>query len=154
MATKNGKTTYTKVRTTSARNAKAKEGEELLVVTRNEPGTFARLTEPLDRNNIAIECFTSYAWGNETAFRLVTDNNRKARDVLAKSGFNVQENAVTLWYMDNSPGALCKATKALAKASIDTYCSYMTTMPNSQTTIVAFNTNDAHKTLNILNEIA
>jgi hypothetical protein len=130
------------------------QSEELLVVVRNEPGMSVRITEPLVRNNITIKCFTSYAWGNEAAFRFVTDNNWKAREILLKSGFNVQEHSVALWYMDNMPGAFGKAAAALADGHVDTYCSYMTTAPNAHTTIVAFSTNNTYKTITILNEIS
>ena len=54
------------------------------------------------------------------------------------------------WKVQNTLG---KATTALANACIDTYCSYMTTSPNTNDTIVTFNTNDTAKTINILNEL-
>lgn len=150
MATTNSRSTYAQV----GGGAKAMHAEELLVVVRHEMGMAARVTDPLVLNNINIECYTSYTWGEETAIRLVTDNNRKAREVLMKSGFEVQEHSIALWYMDNMPGALGKATAALAHACVDTYCTYMTTVPNAHTTIVAFSTNDTYKTINILNELS
>ena len=149
--TTTGKTTYTK--TTNTGRHRAKRSGELLLVVKNEPGTFARVTGPLARNRIHVECFTAYAWGDEVAFRFVTDNNSKAREIWTEAGMNVQECPVALWYTDNDPKSIGRATNALAKACIDTYCSYMTAAPNTNDTIVAFNTNDTTKTINVLNEI-
>lgn len=150
MTTTTGRTTYNKTNRTSG---SAKRSGELLLVLKNEPGTFARVTTPLARNQIHIECFTAYAWDNEVAFRFVTDNNKKAREIWTQAGISVQESPVALWYTDNDPETLGKATTALAKACIDTYCTYMTAAPNTNNTIMAFNTNDTTKTINILNEL-
>lgn len=127
--------------------------DEILVVTRNIPGIYSKITTPLAKHNINVECFTSYTWGDEVAFRIVTDNNLKARDFYISAGFYVQVNPVTLWYTENTPGSLDKATNALENARISTYSSYMTTNPVSNTTTVTFNTNDITRTVNILNQL-
>lgn len=130
-----------------------RKADELLIVAHTELGLLARLTNSLAKNNINIECFTAYEWGNEAAFRMVTDNNRKARDVLRSAGFTVQESPVALWYTKNEPGSLMKAASALANAHINTFCSYSTTMPETDCTVVTFNTNDTNKTIEVLNHI-
>ena len=152
MATTTGRTTSKKTSTTG-KNSTIRKTEELLVVTRNTEGTFARLTSPLSRNNINVECYTSYAWGNEAAFRLVTDNNRKARDILRAEGYQVQEVPVVLWYTKNEPGWLTKATTALANAHISTYSSYASALPNTDNTVVTFNTNDTNRTVEVLGNL-
>jgi hypothetical protein len=138
---------------TTGTTGKARKTDEILVVTHREPGTYVytRITSPLARQDINIECFTSYTWGNEVAFRMVTDNNKKAREIFTKAGYKVQESPVVVWCAGNEPGTLDRATTALAKANIDTYCTYVTCEPNSKTSIVTFNTNDTTKTVNILN---
>ena len=153
MTTTTGKTTFTKAGNTTGGNFTTKRGNELLVVVGNEPGTFANVTGPLARNNIHVECFTAYAWGNEVAFRFVTDNNNKAREIWTNAGYNVTESPVAIWYTDNNPTTLGKATTAMATACIDTYCSYMNAVPNTSNTVVTFNTSDTNKTINILNDI-
>lgn len=129
----------------------ARKTAELLVVTKNELGALAKLTAPLAKNRINIECFTGYEWSNEVAFRLVTDNNKKAGDLLRAQGYNVQESPVVLWQVDNVPGQLRNATTALAEANVNIYCSYSTSLPNTNTAAVIFNTGDADRTANVLN---
>lgn len=152
MASTTARTTK-RTTSTTGKSGTTRRADELLVVTHSEPGLFAKVTNPLGRNNINIECFTAYEWGTEAAFRIVTDNNKKARDVLRSAGFTVQENSVALWYTNNEPGNLMKATNALATAHINTYCSYSTAVPNSDSTVIAFNTNDTNRTIEVLNRI-
>lgn len=126
---------------------------ELLVITRNDLGTLARITTPLAKNNINVECFTGYEWNNEAAFRIVTDNNRRAGELLRAEGFNVQENPTVMWQTENTPGRLRTAATALAEANINTFCAYSTTPPNSRTTCVVFGTTDTDRTLSILKNL-
>ena len=151
--TTTGRTTFTKVMKNAGTDWRAMRTDEILVVTNNTPGTFETMTTTLGRNNINVECFTAYAWGNEVAFRFVTNNNNKAREIFINAGYNVQEHPVVLWYTNNNPNTLGRATTALKNACIDTYCSYMTVSPDTNNTIVTFETSDVNKTVNILNEI-
>lgn len=136
--------------TKNATAGKTTKTTELLVITGNELGAFARMTTPLAKNKINIECFSGYEWSGEAAFRIVTDNNKKACDLLKREGFNVQENPVVLWTTENTPGQLNSATMALAEASINTYSSYSTSVSGSNTSVVAFSTSDADRTMEIL----
>lgn len=133
--------------------ASARKATEVLVVAGNELGLLARITGPLAKNKVNIECYTGYEWGNEAAFRFVTDNNKRAREILAAAGFNAQENQVVLWQTGNTPGQLRNAATALAEASVNTICSYSTTPVNSSSSVVVFNTSDADRTASILNRL-
>jgi hypothetical protein len=126
---------------------------ELLIVTRNELGALSRVTGPLAQNNINIECYCSYDWGNESAFRFITNNNKKAREVLTKAGWNVQENPAVLWTAPNKPGVLRRATSALSEMRINIYASYSIAQPGESTCMVAFTTSDPVKTMETLNRI-
>jgi len=150
MATGSTKSTYTKAKETPF---SAKTTGELLIVTHNTNTSYTDITTPLTRNNVNLECFTTYRWGGETAFRLVTSDNRKAREILKCAGYTVQESPVTLWYTKNEPGRFNKAMDALTKARIETYCTYSTSVPNSRTMIIAFDTNDTMKTSEVLSRI-
>lgn len=125
---------------------------ELLVVTKTGPGILAKLVAPLAQNNINVECFTGYEWGTEAAIRLVTNNNRKARELIAKAGYNVQESATVLWETPNSPGVLRKAASALAEQKVNIFCTYATG-DTGKTSKVAFTTSDANKTADTLERL-
>ena len=126
---------------------------ELLVVVRNERGAFARATAPLAQNNINVECYSSYDWGTESAFRFITSNNQKAYEVLKAEGWNVQESPTILWTAPNKPGALRQATSALNEMNIDIYASYSTTKPGDTNCTVAFTTSNPDRTVETLNRI-
>lgn len=131
----------------------ARKANEILIVTRNELGALAKITSPLAKNKINIECFTGYEWGGEAAFRMITDNNKRAREVLTAEGYNVQESTVALWQVGNTPGQLRNATTALAEGNVNTFCAYQTALPGSTTTVAVFNTSDADRTVSILNRL-
>lgn len=126
---------------------------ELLIVTKNELGALAKITTPLARNNINIECFSGYEWCTEAAFRLVTDNNRKAQELLKTQGYNVQENPVCLWKTDNVPGRLSSATTALAEANVNTFSAYATSATGARTQTITLNTSDVERTTTVLRRI-
>ena len=137
------------VRTTGT----TRKTSELLIVTKNELGSLARITAPLAKNRINIECFSGYEWGTEAAFRLVTDNNRKAGELLKNEGFSVQETPVVLWQTGSTPGKLHDATVALAEARVNTYSSYSTTLTGTREATAVLNTSDATKTMEVLKRI-
>lgn len=126
------------------------KSSELLIITKNELGTLAKITTPLAKHNINVECFTGYEWSNEAAFRLITDNNKKAVEVLKQAGYNVQESPVVLWEVSNTAGQLRAATTALAEAKVNTFCSYSTSFPDSRSAVVAFNTNNPDRAMDVL----
>lgn len=125
---------------------------ELLVVTKTGPGILAKLVAPLAQSNINVECFTGYEWGNEAAIRLVTDNNHKAREVISKAGYTVQETSTVIWDTPNTPGILRKAASALAEQKVNIYCTYATGDVGKNSKIT-FTTSDADKTVSTLERL-
>lgn len=132
---------------------KVTKSTELLLITRDELGTFARIATPLADQGINIECFTGYEWGTEAAFRIVTNNNRRAAEVLRGAGFPVQESPIVLWTAENRPGQFKAAATALAEARVNTHCVYQTANADSPTAVVAYNTNDPDRTMDILRRL-
>ncbi len=135
-----------------ARNSATKTSE-LLIVTKNELGALSRVTGPLAQNNINIQCYCSYDWGNESAFRFITSDNKKAREVLTRAGWNVMENPTVLWTAPNKPGVLRKAASALSEMKINIYASYSVCQPDDTECTIAFTTSDPNKTAETLNRV-
>lgn len=130
------------------------KSSEILVVTRNDFGALAGITNTFAKNKVGVTCFTGYEWNGEAAFRFVTNNNRKATEILRSYGYTVYENPVAVWYTDNSPIQMKNATTALAESNINTHCIYTTSTPDSDTTVMVFNTSDIDRTVNVLNRIS
>ena len=130
----------------------ARKTTDLWVTTPNELGALSRLTTPFKPHNINIESFVCWEEGNDAHFRLVTNNNSKAREICTKEGYTVKEEPVVLWTTPNTPGRLSAATTALAEANINTYCTYACCMGTGET-MVAFYTNNPDRTYEILNRL-
>lgn len=133
---------------------KTRKTTELFIVMPNSLGSLTRVTYPLQKNGVNIEGYCAYEWDNEAAYRIITDDNKKAQLVLANEGFNITENQTVVWETNNKPGALKKATEALANNKINIFCSYCTTMAGGKKAATAFTTDDANKTFNTLISLA
>jgi len=129
---------------------KAKKTTELFIMTPNALGSLTGITTPLQKHGVNVEGYCAYEWGNEATYRIITDNNAKARQVLTKAGFCVEENQTIVWETNNKPGMLRKATEALAVKNINIYCSYCTTMAGGKKAATAFTTNNPDVTLSTL----
>jgi hypothetical protein len=129
---------------------KAKKTTELFIMTPSTLGALTGITTPLQKAGVNVEGYCAYEWGKEAAYRIITDNNEKARQVLSKVGFNVQENPTVIWETNNKPGMLRKATEALAGKNVNIYCSYCTTMVGGKKAATAFTTNNPELTFNTL----
>ena len=129
---------------------KAKKTTELFIMTPSSLGALTGITTPLLKNGINIEGYCAYEWGNEAAYRLITNDNHKARQILSKAGFCVEEIPTVVWETNNQPGMLRKATEALAHCKVNIYCSYCTTMAGGKKAATAFTTNNPDLTLNTL----
>ncbi len=156
MIIKRNKVTSTGSKKTQSYGKNVRTGTELLVVTNNELGSFAKLASALSKNKVSIECFTGYVWGGEAAFRIVTDNNQKASSVIRTQGYNVTESPVVLWYTNNETSRISLASEALAKANISTFSTYSCSAadaPKNTDTVVAFNTSDPESTATIISHL-
>jgi hypothetical protein len=129
---------------------KTRKTTELFIVLPNSLGSLTGITTPLTKHKINVEGYCAYEWGKEAAYRIITDNNAKAREVLSKEGYKVEENPTVIWETNNKPGSLKKATEALATENINVYCSYCTTMAGGKKAATAFTTSDADRTFNTL----
>ena len=126
---------------------------DLWITTNNELGVLAKMTTQFKGSNINIEYFVGWEEGNKANFRIITNDNTKARDFLTKEGYTVQETPCTLWQSPNTPGMLNAATTALAEARINTYAAYHTTSPGTNTATVAFYTDNPDRTTEILGKL-
>ena len=125
--------------------------KELVVSCKNEVGALARATMPLKQNNINIECLVCYQEGSNNAkLHFITNNNKKAKELLTNNKLNVTENEVVCWTTPNTPGTLSAATSALAEGKIDIQYCYTSAPQHSDAQCVVFCTNNNTKANEIL----
>ena len=132
---------------------KATLTQELVVTGKDEMGALAHTTLPLKQGNINVECCCCYSMEGQARFHLVTNNNKKAKELLTKNGWTVTENSAVLWQTDNIPGTLNKATSALSEARTNIEYCYFASPPGARTSGVVFHTTNDTKACEILGKL-
>ena len=107
--------------------AKVSLGKQLLAVTENKVGMLAEVSSAVSGSGVNIQAINAYAVGKEANFRLITDNNQKAQQVLQFKGYEVSEQEVVMVELPNKVGVLKVAADKLKAAGIDLSYIYGTT---------------------------
>jgi hypothetical protein len=97
---------------------------------------------------INIEAICAYGMGNEGHFMMITDNNTKAKKVIAHMGAKVTTEDVIAVEVPNKVGQLQLVAKKVADAGID--ISYVYGSPVKQKMTIILKTADDKKALKAL----
>ncbi len=73
-----------------------KVGKEICVTTADRIGVLSQVTMIVSGAGVNISAMCAYATDDAAHFRFITDNNKKARDVLSKAGFDSIEKDVVI----------------------------------------------------------
>ena len=130
--------------------AKAKKIKQLSFSLPNRIGLLSELTSFLTAANINIEAIGAYGVGEEGRFMLVTDNNRKAKRLIAHMGADVETEDVLAVEVPNKVGQLQQVAKKILDAGLDISYVYGSPVKGKMTLIMK--TADDRKALNILNK--
>ena len=95
------------------------QSQEIVVKRRNDVGILFELSTLLSDRGVNILGVSAGVCGEECLIRLMTDDNRQAKDVLAANNFTPDEEDVVLVRLLHRPGTLKQVTKALAQEGID-----------------------------------
>ena len=106
--------------------AKAKKIKQINFETKNKVGVLAAVSTALSAAKINIKAICAYAMGEKAYFMLVTNNNAKARRVLAKLKAKTAEDDVIAIEIPNKVGQLKKTAIKIANAGIDIQYMYGT----------------------------
>ncbi len=113
-------------------------------------GLLAEVTTAIFAAGINLKAISAYGMEGEAEFMMVTDNNDKAKDVLAKLGAEVKEEAVIAVEMPDRPGELQKVAKKIAEAGININYMYGTA-GSGESVVCIFRTADEEKTIEAVN---
>lgn len=129
--------------------AKAYKVRQLTFSLPNRIGLLSELTTFLTAARINIEAIAAYGKGEEGRFMLITDNNPKAKKLMAHMGVEVEtEDAIAVEVL-NQVGQLQQVAKRISDAGIDIL--YIFGSPiRGKMTLIAKTGND-RKALRILN---
>jgi hypothetical protein len=98
---------------------------------------------------INIEGICAYAMGDQGYFMFITDNQPKAKRIIAHMGADVKSEDVIMVMMPNKVGELQKAAKKISDAGID--ISYIYGSPNKGKMALVMKTANDKKALKVLN---
>lgn len=99
-------------------------------------GLLADVTEALRQADVNIVAVSAYERDGVGKFLLVTSDNRKAAEALGMLKADVAEKSVLAVEMPNEPGALEKATRAIAEAGINIEYAYGTAGAGTSATVI------------------
>jgi hypothetical protein len=130
--------------------AKARKMKQLTFSLPNRIGLLSELTSFLTAASINIEAVGAYGVGDEGRFMLVTDNNAKARKLIAHMGAEVKTEEVIAVELQNKVGQLQKVAKKISDAGLD--ISYVYGSPVKSRMTLILKTVDDKKALKVLNK--
>lgn len=130
--------------------ANTKVAKELWVTASNAVGTLAKVCAPISEAKVNIWALSAWGEGDRGCFRLVTDDTRKAFDVLKASGFTVEERETVVTELEDKPGTCWNAVQKLSQAGVNINYWYYTTCGGCPTARVVFSTNNNQKAAQLL----
>ncbi|MCK9615435.1 MAG: hypothetical protein M0R48_08025 [Candidatus Omnitrophica bacterium] len=128
---------------------KAVKGEELILTCDNKVGKLEELTTLLKEKNINLRGISAFVYDSKAAFRLITSDNIKAKEVIKKIG-SLEMKEVIIVDVPDEVGQLNLIAKKLKDANIDLTHIYGTTSKPHESAIIVFASSDNNKALAII----
>ena len=128
--------------------AKAMKIKQLSFTLPDKIGLLSEVTAFITAAKINIEAICAYGMGNDGHFMMITDNNTKAKKVIAHMGAVVTAEDVIAVEVPNKVGQLQQVAKKISDAGID--ISYVYGSPVKQKMTLIFKTADDKKALKAL----
>jgi hypothetical protein len=130
---------------------KAKKAKQLSFEAKDKIGVLAEVSAALAAAKVDITAICAYGMDREAYFMLITDANAKAKKVLGKMGFNVEDEDVVSVELPNKPGALQQVAKKIADGGINIHYMYGTA-GSGKTSTGIFATNNDIKAIKVINK--
>ena len=128
-------------------------GREVVVRRTNDVGILFQISTLLSKMDVNILGVSAGVCGEDCLIRLITDDNRKTKDVLAAGNFAPEEENVVLVELPNRPGMLKQVTKILAQEGIDVRHVYAAATKEQDKCLLVFHSSNDDVALAKLNEI-
>ncbi|MCM8761694.1 MAG: ACT domain-containing protein [Candidatus Omnitrophica bacterium] len=94
-------------------------GKQLSIFVENKPGKINKITGILEKEKINLKAMTIADSGTFGIVKIITDNNRKAFDVLKKSNFLVSFQDVVVVEIQDKVGSFHRVAKILEEKGIN-----------------------------------
>ena len=110
--------------------------KQISVLLGNAPGTLARLTNILDKEDITAKALLAASAAENSTVRMVVSDPERAAAILESFGFNCELTPVLAAEVPLHPGGMNAILKPLAKAEINIHYIYTTINRIGKETIV------------------
>jgi hypothetical protein len=128
-------------------------GQEVVVRRKNEIGILFQISTLLSDRDVNILGVNAGVCGEDCLIRFITDNNRKAKDVLAANNFTPGDESVVLVELPHRPGMLKQVTKTLAQDGIDIRHVYAASTREQDKCLLVFHSSNDEGAIAKLKEI-
>jgi hypothetical protein len=115
-----------------------RQAQEIVVRRKNDIGILFELSSLVSESGVNILAVNGAVCGEDCVIRLVTDDNRKTKNILTEHRFKPQEESVVLVELPNRPGSLKRLSMQLAEGSIDIRHIYAATTQDHDKCLVVF----------------
>lgn len=129
----------------------ARLGKELHFEVPDKVGLLNEISSALAGAGVNIITISAYAKEGKAKFLMVTSDSAKATEVLKGKGYEVKENEVVLYELENKVGAAADMTKKLADAEVNMDYLYGTTGAADTPALLVISSNNNAKAVEVLN---
>jgi hypothetical protein len=128
-----------------SRTFSVKQGKEVVVRMKNRTGILAEVAKLISEKGLNVLALNGAVCGEDCVVRMMTDDNLRAKDVLAAKTFAPQEESVVVAELAHRPGMLRRFTETLAQEGIDIHHVYATAAQDDEKCLlVLHSSNDDH----------
>jgi len=126
--------------------------KQLSVFVENKPGRLSGICNTLAENGINIIAMSIHDTVDHAIIRIVVDSPTKALIILEEEGVYIVPQDVVVVSVENEPGTIAGIAKKLFLADINIEYAYCTATKNQDIGSIVLKTEDAERTLEILQE--
>jgi hypothetical protein len=126
---------------------------ELKVTADDRVGVISDVTHFLAERGINVENFCAYTAGGKAFTYLLTDDNEKAKRILAEQGFLVEEREVIVLSLWNRPGSLSHVAALFKRKGINLQSVYGTSSSGGEKMTMIFLSEDNEKALEAFDQM-
>lgn len=130
---------------TERKTFSVKQGKEVVVRMKNRTGILSELAKLVSEKGVNVLALNGAVYGEDCVVRLMTDDNLRAKDVLAAKNYVPQEESVVVLDLSHKPGMLKRMAETVTKAGIDIRHVYATAAEEDEHCLLVFHSsNDDH----------
>ena len=125
---------------------------QLSVFMENKPGRLAGICSTLAQCGVNIFSLSVHDTVDHAIIRLIVDNPTKALIMLEEEGLYIITHKVVVVQIDNRPGCLAEVARKLATADQNIQYAYCTSSTNQDAGALVLKTEDAERTLEVMED--